>query len=455
MRELALERYMTDIDNGWVLRRAQSYRGRVQVEDEEYAGNELLNQMLEDVAWSEANFLLVREAARVIPHGEDTDLARVVRRSAIELAELAPAAEVWRVEIHTRPSATTASRLRLWLAGQTRPEVLETGNQLAANLDVLYGAAGAPKSNRRNVVVAATLERRQCVGKRRYDSLDLPAEELIVSLCGELSFARSTLLADLPAIRRLNLIDAMQGLETEVQLAYQELSAVDTWPRSSVLRLNAALLECAYGSGLLSAVNGLLCSTRSTSMVATRLACTNIEMQSHDSSVHRHGRSGTIRHTFAEALTNYIALDDRAARFGDDVLRGSPLWMLGDTLKILSFDVDRLAGSIIEVAGEPLSTAVALNSGIAKGRLEYLRPMRRLPLPLSNRPILSCYPNRSRNCRRSRASSRSAKAMPCRTCSSWQETLAFPMSRSTLARSICCSRSMASRWFSWWAQAAM
>ncbi len=369
LRELPLERYMTDIDNGWVLHRAQSYRGRVQVEDEEYAGNELLNQLLEDVPWSQANFLLVREAARVIPHGEDTDLARVVRRSAIELAELAPAAEVWRVEIHTRPSATTASRLRVWLAGQTRPEVLETGNQLAANLDVLYGAEG-----RRNRIDEMLWSLRRSNAGSAWGSavttaLGLPADELIVSLCGELSFARSTLFADLPAIRRLNLVDAMQGLETEVQLAYQELTAVDTWPRAAVFQLNAALLECAYGSGLLS--EGERVSLLDAQDFEGR---DEIGLYEYRNAIGKLKRApswalGTIRHTFAEALTNYIALDERAVRFGDDVLRGSPLWMLGDTLKILSFDVDRLAGSVVEVAGQQLSTAVALNSGIAKGRL--------------------------------------------------------------------------------------
>jgi hypothetical protein len=35
LRELALERYLEAVDDGWVLRRARLYRGRVQLEDEE------------------------------------------------------------------------------------------------------------------------------------------------------------------------------------------------------------------------------------------------------------------------------------------------------------------------------------------------------------------------------------------------------------------------------------
>jgi phosphoenolpyruvate synthase/pyruvate phosphate dikinase len=45
------------------------------------------------------------------------------------------------------------------------------------------------------------------------------------------------------------------------------------------------------------------------------------------------------------------------------------MWMLGDTLKILSLDVDRLSGSVVDIAGHTVGTAVALNSGIARGTL--------------------------------------------------------------------------------------
>ena len=84
---------------------------------------------------------------------------------------------------------------------------------------------------------------------------------------------------------------------------------------------------------------------------------------------------GTVRHTFAEALIDYTALDPRAARFSDDLLRGSPLWMFGDVLKRLTRDADALAGSVTEVAGRPVGTAVALNPGIARGPLRIFPTM--------------------------------------------------------------------------------
>jgi hypothetical protein len=246
---------------------------------------------------------------------------------------------------------------------------LEIGGSLVANLDLLYGADG------RRARIDDTLRslRRSTSGKawsgEVETTLAMPAEQLLVDLCGQLSNARSSLFAALPVVRRLNLLDAMQGLETEVQLAYQQLSGVQEWPRVRLLQLNRALLDCAYGSGLLSW--GERASLTDALDFAGR---DEIGLSEYRNAVGRLKRApawalGTIRHTFAEALLNYVALNERAARFGDDVLRGSPLWMLGDTLKILSLDVDRLAGSVVELAGQPVSTAVALNSGIARGRL--------------------------------------------------------------------------------------
>ena len=38
LRELSLERYLADVDDGWIMRRARTYRGALQVEDEEKSG---------------------------------------------------------------------------------------------------------------------------------------------------------------------------------------------------------------------------------------------------------------------------------------------------------------------------------------------------------------------------------------------------------------------------------
>ncbi len=377
LRQLPLERYLVDIDEGWVLRRAQDYRGRVQIEDEEAAGANLLQQLMLDTRWSLDNFLLVRELARTIPHGEDSDLARDARRKAIELAEMDTKAEKWRVEIHNNPSASTAPRLRKWAESRRDPAVADAARALADTLGRLYGEAG------RRARIEKALARlgsgplgtawRQSVNQALADD----GASRIAGLCRAMANARSSLFAKLPPERRLAIIDALRELETDVQMDYRGLVSGRQLNRAEILQVSQSLLECAYASGLLSQTELEALALPSVDAVET------LPLAEYRNAVLRLKRApgwaiGTVRYTFAEALTRYTALEARAARFSDDLLRGSPLWMLGDTLKRLSRDVDRLTGSVVEFAGEPVGGAVALNPGMASGPLRIFETLESL-----------------------------------------------------------------------------
>jgi len=370
LRELPLEQYLVDIDGGWVLARARDYRGRIQVEDESYAGHELLTQLVSRDSWALDNFLLVRELARTIPHGSDSDLARSVRREAIELAELEPAAERWRVEIHTNPSRDIAPRLAAWAAGHENEEVAGLASRLAADLDLLYGPTG------RRARIDASLRAvgrgeagaawRRAVG----DALALDGPDLVAQSCGLLATARADLFGQLRPASRVALLDAMTELDATVQIAFQESLATAALTRAELLRLGGSLADCAFGSGLLSerereAVHAVTAPDNSGRPIGLDEYRRAISMLKRVPG----WALGAARHAFAEALIAYTALDARAARFSDDLLRGSPLWMFGDVLRRLSRDADGLAGSRTEIGEDNAGTGVALNPGVARGTL--------------------------------------------------------------------------------------
>ncbi len=368
LRQIPLENYLVDIDDGWILKRTKEYRGRVQLEDEQAAGQRLLSQLLAQDEWTEDNFLLAREASRAIPHGNDGDLARSVRRKAILLAEMHPTAERWRVEIHTTPSAATAGKIRKW-SNKKPAEVAALALELADELDALYGPVG------REARIQAALERleKHSIGAAFQSAVNNALAEPLLSripaMCQSMADARSRYLKDLPPRLRLALFDTLRELDSEVQLAYLELKQSLPLSRAQLLGLSNALLSCGYASGFLSATE--LAAATSDIDIASGGTAT---LDNYRAAIVRLKRVpgwaiGSIRYTFAEALTRYVALDSRAARFSDDLLRGSPLWILGDTLKQLSHDIDRLSGSVVEINGEATGAAVALNPGIARGRL--------------------------------------------------------------------------------------
>lgn len=368
LRELPLERYLTDIDDGWVLRRAHYYRGRVQLEDEVAAGRELLLRALADWDWAKDNYLLIRELVRVVPHGEDSDLSRHIRRAAVDLAEKDPAAEPWRAEIHSSPTVATARKLRAWAETLVNEETRAAALELADELDLLYGVVGRHQRLTENLAV---LQSPQLLRAWRDDVMQYIVEDRparIAGLCLALRDARLSLLEQLEPQQRLALVDSLDGLETEVRVTFRAVIDDRPWSRAELLSLTDSLMDCAYGSGLL--------STGERAAIETALSFDGqeIPLQRYQQGLNQLKRvpawaAGNIRYTFAEPLVRYAALDPRSARFTDDMLRGSPVWMLGDTLRLLSKDLGRLTGSEVELQGKTISTGIALNQGLARGRL--------------------------------------------------------------------------------------
>lgn len=366
LRELPIEKYLVDIDDGWVMRKARNYRGHVQVEDETAAGRQLLLGMLDRWDWSAENYLLVRELVRTVPHGEETDLARQVRRAAVELAEREPRAESWRAEIHSTPSIGTAARLRRWATMLADLETRRMADALADDLDQLYGAQG------RKARIEDHLSRLSGVAKGDWrdsvaGALAGSPRELVGGTCAAIQAARMTVLPASSPSARLKVLDTIEGLETEVRLASGTLLSGAALSRSAYLSLTDDLLGCVFGAGFLSA-NEL-------DSLRTHLPTGEVAgLEDYRQAIAHLRRvpgwaAGSIRYTFAESLIRYTALDARAGRFSDDLLRGSTAWVLGDVLRILNSDVGRLTGTRTELAGNETGAAVALNPGFAAGTL--------------------------------------------------------------------------------------
>ena len=368
LRELPLEKYLSDVDDGWVLRKAKNYRGRAQLEDETASGEKILLGALANMAWVEDNYLLVRELVRVIPHDEDNDLSRRVRRAAIDLAERAPSAQSLRAEIHSSPSSSSATRVRGWVANSGASidaNILTLATSLASDLDLLYGEDG--RVNRLNqqlnkLAKSAVKEWHDDVKQ----SLGSDAKFKIPRLCKAGKEVRETVLRKASPADRLVLIDVLGGIETEVQLAFLSAQEQVSTSRELVLDMGGSLLACIFGSGLIS--EGEFRSA------TNALILENPTIDDYKTAVAQLKRlpgwaASNVRYAFAEALVSYGALDGRAVRFTDDLLRGSPLWLLGDVIKILSQDVAVLSGSEILIAQKQVSSAIALNPGMARGTL--------------------------------------------------------------------------------------
>lgn len=370
LRELALERYLTDIDDGWVLRKARDYRGRVQIEDEESSGRELLLELLADPIWVGKNYLLARETVRVVPHAGSNDPTRNARRTATELAERDRSFERLRVEIHTAPNAGTADRVRSWRESVLDESLRDEAATLAGVLDEIYGTAGRRQRLERG---RATLQKNELTRPLAQllltDAEQLPSERIrLLSAC--LARGRSGLLQIDDAKLALAFLDITTDLEAEINVSAAEVLSGPAMTRRELLELARSLIDAGYGVGLISrGERRVLRHELDTAIAASAtgpdgyLKISRLLRRVPQWSV------GTVRYTFAEPLVNYSALDPRAARFSDDLLRGSALMPMGEISRRIARDAERMSGVRHAMNGRPMTGAFALNPGVASGRL--------------------------------------------------------------------------------------
>lgn len=371
LRELALEAYMVDIDDGWVLRQARGYRGRVQVEGEEAAGQALLLELLGNADWAAANFLLTREVARVIPHAAAAeDLARDIRREAIELADLDSSFQGLRAEIHGSPNAATARRVRQW-AGRRSGDAAASAHTLADSLDQMYGASGRQT---RLAQHAARLVRRPSTAPIA-SGLNFEPGELasvrLQRLAGAAGQAREIFADRATSARaRLELLDFITDLEGELFITGSEVLDAGPGTRRDLIELAGGLVTASYGTGLLSArERDTLHARTGPATVDAEIAIGTFAELVEALRRAPQWAAGSIRFTFAEPLIRYTALDPRAAQFTDDVLRGSTLVGLGDVTRRLAGDLASLTGVSQSINGTAGLSAFGLNPGVAQGTL--------------------------------------------------------------------------------------
>lgn len=372
LKELPLEKFMIDVDNGWVLQKARHYRGRIQLEDEIEAGRNLLLDLFSDKNWVRQNYLLARELVRAVPHHQGKDLTRSIRRSSTELADVAKDFESIRVEIHTQPSAKTSVSIKNWLERQNNPELIEQGRKLLDEIEELYSDAGR-------------LERMQSLSKSlsKYQDVRTPLEFInqepenndkkinVYSLF--LLASRELIENSDDANKILLLFDLQIEVEAKINALMANRLNGNQQSRKTYLSILSDLISATYGIGLLyqkeySALNDNL---------KKLLSEDNIDIQTYQDKTRylSYLASWTydnVKYEFSGPLQRYTLLDSRAAMFVDDLLRGSPVFYTSVILQLLAQDVANNAGIVRHFFGQPESGLFGLNPGMAVGTLRIL-----------------------------------------------------------------------------------
>lgn len=378
LEQMIVERWLVRADHGWILRKAQWYRGAFQAEDEEEGGRNVLTALLKDETYRGRRFPLVMEAVRLLPHGMETAPVIEMRDLATAVAEMDEAFTPIRVKLHGNPDAGDRDLVREYIEenDEMDEELAELVAKLTASLDKLYTPPNPAEPVLR--IAEASKSTETSILLRNLASLLAADRAPLLRLraaCRIMETIRSELQSFGPK-HRLDAADAVIALE-EFLYAMREpfLQDLRRVSRREHLTLMDDLSAALYGGGLLSQRE--YDAVRAT---VAELIVAQPTAEVYAVGVDRLSRlpewcERSLRLHFGPAVERFTVLDPKAERFFQDRLRSGTLLLTAAVLDVLSADADTLAGVSHEVFGEKAVGGVTgLNAGLSRGVLQVYDP---------------------------------------------------------------------------------
>ena len=372
VKQMILERFLMDADNGWIFRKARYYRGALQTEDESRGGRRLLLALAKDPQWNQQLLVVWREALRFLPHGRKDASITEMRQLSLSLAEQDPNFETLRIKIHVHPELSDAEDVRTYAKTRGVAELSQEYERLAAIIEEVYRPQdiGPAVASLAKLIKNTQLKRQlnQAAGQLRepLDSADrfTVAARLLAAL-------RDSLPKTDPASRRLALLETGLLLESELYRSGNEL--LEKLAGASRRRRLSWLADCCeglYGSALISARQH-----RALQETFQTLLKADLQLSDYHAGLEYAARvpewaDRLLRFHFSGTLARLAVIEPLSLRYIHDRLRGSLLLLYSAVLESLMADADRQLGIQNDVFGQKTAAGLhGLNAGLARGIL--------------------------------------------------------------------------------------
>jgi hypothetical protein len=258
LKQYELEQYLRRIDDGWINRQAQYYRGALQEEDEDQWGIDFFHWLLNDGAQLQKHFYLIRQSAKDIPHENENNTTLLVRALSTEIAAEFPAFQSLRVKIHGSPDAGDSGRV--WdFQDQHKTEMDEVlarkFDQLVCALEKMFRPFRV--SDFDNYVDKIPRERESAKALdyfiRIYPTMDCPPDQCRL-ISQTALILREDMIQPMNSYARLALLDVSNKME---DLINQEFSKWSVKYLSDILDQASCLSEAATAFGFWNCGNGI------------------------------------------------------------------------------------------------------------------------------------------------------------------------------------------------------
>ncbi|MEZ4825263.1 MAG: PEP/pyruvate-binding domain-containing protein [Bacteroidia bacterium] len=372
LKQYQLEKYLRAVDNGWILRKGQFYRGAIQVEDEEAWGINFFEKYLSDNDLIHKKYFLIRQAVRDIPHGTDDNRKQNIRAVSKVIADEYPDFMDLRVKIHSQPEAGDLSKVRAFRdshRSKLTPEQLKKFDQLISDMNKAYQPVSLYTLNRLLPAIPAGSEARISLIQFINTFAEKPAGPEKTYATGKTIWdIRNYTEAISDPSARLALLDMSVLLE---DIMFSEVNAWQARTLAESLERIQALSMASAGCGFLEIweweqlQNGF---TDTKANAQANIATLISVLESSRRAVE--WGAGMTRGNYQDVVSLYAGFEPLALGFQDDRIRSSVLLPLGREVGKLGDFIASQAGLSNQVMGISAQGQVrGLNPGFALGEL--------------------------------------------------------------------------------------
>ncbi len=377
MKQYQLGNYLAAIDDGWVLRKAQYYRGAFQVEDEMSWGRDYLNWVMGKEQALKENFYLIRQAVRDIPHRKDDDLTQKIRNDSKSISEKFPKFMNLRIKIHGQPEGKDAEAVAQFLEANRveleKKTLVPAMKELERDIrtayvdrdlvaDIAEINATIPENNQlKEKIKTFTLQHAMDSENPNQDT-----EDRLTAAADLMWTIRTGLMAESPYYR-------LEAMDISIALERLIFNTAQYWEPADARELMEKICylgEAAAGAGYVEEWEW--------QEAQVQLADLNYELvwpvQANDylDAARRFVEWGvsTNRGTYGEIVDRYAEFEPKSHGFLDDRIRGSVLLPLGNAVGRLGdwiAEAGNLRNDFLDVPNQ--GSLRGLNPGYASGRL--------------------------------------------------------------------------------------
>ncbi|QTD37708.1 phosphoenolpyruvate synthase [Polaribacter batillariae] len=372
LKQYQIGQYLASIDDGWILKKGQYYRGAVQSEDEEAWGKNFYETILKDDTFLNANYYLVRQSLKDIPHNGDSNIAQAMRSESKILAEEIPDFMDIRIKIHGNPQKSDIYLVQSYVkknaskisAKQKKmfDNLLTTMNEFYAPLNYKTIANELAKVKDKNGVLKTL---KDFVNE---DKSNFSAKDIVQKITDNLDFLRFNITLFQNSKDRLILLDLTNQLEKILLIETQNWNPETL--EETILKTET-LICASYATGLVEAwefdvVKPIFSNTlenEKTSLKKLNSLVTNARRIVEWS-------TSLVKANYQEDVNQYAAFESLAYGFIDDRIRNSITLNLGETVSKLNAFASKVLKVNNNVLGIKDQDAIrGLNPGYAFGKL--------------------------------------------------------------------------------------